>query len=99
MTEPSNENITTFVDDDEGYLEWLRQNEAGFVINCDRKPQPGYLMLHRVTCGTIMNPTRGPGNWTTSGYIKICSLDKAKLKKWAQKEVGGELQNCQTCKP
>lgn len=99
MTEVTNENIKTFVNDDEGYLQWLRQNEAGFVVNCGRKPNPGYLMLHRATCGTIMNPTRGPGNWTTSDYIKICSSDKTELRRWAEKEVGGQLQPCQVCKP
>lgn len=86
-----------FVDDDEGYLNWIHKNPAGFVVNSYRKPNSRYLILHHANCWTISSPKRI--NWTTTGYIKICSLDRMELEKWAQKEVGGSLWQCQICNP
>jgi hypothetical protein len=36
-----------FVDDDAGYLDWLRQHPDRFVINTYIKPSGAYLKLHR----------------------------------------------------
>lgn len=88
-----------FVDDEEGYLKWLQENPSGFVVNCDRTPNSEYLILHRANCGTIMHATRGPGNWTTGDYIKVCSLKVSELNEWAEKEIGGQPEPCQRCKP
>ncbi|MEN6384476.1 MAG: hypothetical protein ABFD79_04695 [Phycisphaerales bacterium] len=93
------DHIHIFIDDNEGYLNWVGKNETGFVVNCGSVPKPEYLILHHGTCQTIRHATRGEGNWTNTGFIKVCSLDRAKLAKWANTHVGGELQSCQVCKP
>jgi hypothetical protein len=62
-----------FVDNDEGYVSWLEAHRDGYVVNCHRHPQPTYLVLHRATC-TWINPPKFT-NWTTVGYIKVCSTD------------------------
>jgi hypothetical protein len=90
--------IHIFINDNEGYLDWIEKNQSGYVVNCDKKPTPEYLILHKSTCNTIRSATRGPGNWTNTQYIKVCSLDKQKLAEWAKSEVNGELQSCQRCK-
>ena len=91
--------LKVLVDDDESYIEWVRNNPLGYVVNSFRKPTTDYLILHRANCRTILEATRGPGNWTTTGFVKICSVDRSVLVKWASTEVGGELQPCQRCKP
>lgn len=89
--------MTTFVDDDEGYLAWVGDHPGGYVVNCGRRPTPAYLILHRATCGSIRSDTRA--NWTTGDYIKVCSEDLGDLRRWASGEVGGELQPCGSCSP
>lgn len=91
--------LKVFVDDDEGYIQWINDNALGYVVNSFRKPTTEYLILHRANCRTILEATRGPGNWTTTGFVKICSVDKPVLVNWASGEIGGELQPCQRCKP
>jgi hypothetical protein len=91
------DSVQQFVDDDEGYLGWLDANPNGSVVNSDRTPKPNYLVLHRATCKFINSPNRS--NWTTTGFIKTCSLDPSALSQWALEEVGGELKPCGVCKP
>lgn len=97
MGKDKKEPIRTFVENDEGYLRWTRQNPTGFVLNCHKIPDADYLILHSADCGTITTTKRT--HWTTSGYIKLCSLSKVALKNWAKKAVGGELHPCGQCKP
>ncbi len=87
-----------FIDDDPGYLDWIHKYPKGFVVNSySRKPSSEYLILHLATCWTISTIART--NWTTTGFMKICSMNKAELEKWAQTEVGGNLKPCSWCNP
>lgn len=86
-----------FVNDDDGYLRWLGENPLGFVVNSEKTPKAGYLVLHRASCGHIGSPSRS--NWTSAGYIKTCSPDRKVLDEWAAREVGGTLAPCGACKP
>jgi len=97
IMDTKNYNLDTFVNNDKAYLRWLTQNPNGFVVNSYLHPSPDYLILHRANCWTISTSTRT--NWTTTGYIKICSLDKRELENWAEKEVGSQLHHCRICKP
>jgi hypothetical protein len=92
------DHIYRFIDDNEGYLDWIEKNRSGYVVNCYKNPSPKCLILHKSTCNTIRNATRGPGNWTNNQYIKVCSLDKQKLVEWAKLTANGELHSCQRCK-
>ncbi len=96
IMETQTDKLEIFVNDDKAYLQWLTRNPSGLVVNSYLHPSPDYLKLHRVDCWTISTPTRT--NWTTTGYIKICSLDIRELKAWA-KGRGGQLDYCQKCKP
>jgi len=89
--------LELFVNDDNAYLQWLTRNPTGFVMNSYLHPSPDYLILHRAACGTISTPTRT--NWTTTGFIKLCSSNRRELERWANKEVGAQLKPCQICKP
>lgn len=61
--------------DDTHYLEWLRLNPKGFVVNLTRKIGSRYAVLHQATCRTInrypgMEDT--PGGFTERDYVKLC---------------------------
>jgi hypothetical protein len=61
-----------FEDDDAGYLTWVESNQHGFVVNTTRKPDPGYLYLHRASCGTMRGKSARGNRWTTGDFIKAC---------------------------
>jgi hypothetical protein len=87
-----------FLDDDAGYLAWLRTHPRGFVLNCGHPPSASYLMLHCASCHTITGtPTRG-GSWT-SAYQKVCAGTARELDQWALVATGGEVTRCGICQP
>lgn len=91
--------VLVFVDDDRGYLEWLRQHPRGLVINCERRPRANYLKLHRADCWTISGtPSRGR-QWTTGDYLKACANDGAELRAWAREATGADPTGCTFCAP
>ena len=96
IMDTKNCNLNIFVNNDKAYLRWLTQNPEGLVVNSYLHPSPDYLILHRANCGTISTAART--NWTTTGFIKVCSLNKDELENWAKREVGGQLHHCQICK-
>jgi hypothetical protein len=84
-----------FVDDDDGYLEWVVAHPDGFVINVERSPRTAYTVLHRASCRTISgDPARG-AQWTHD-YIKVCG-DRTELEEFASRDVGGPAQPCGLC--
>jgi hypothetical protein len=84
-----------FVDDDDGYLDWLVAHVDGFVINTERSPRPAYVMLHRASCRTISgDPARGL-RWTHD-YIKVCG-DRNELEEFARRQIGGAAKPCGLC--
>ncbi len=97
ISKPSKDEVVEFVNDDPGYFRWLRDNVAGFVLNCERVPRAVYLKLHHAKCGWI-NSSRIK-NYTCSNYIKICSRSIAALQAWAAKRTGGNLDPCRICNP
>lgn len=89
--------FTQFVNDDDSYLRWLAENPDGFIVNSHRVPVSSYLILHRASCKWINTSDRT--NWTMTGYIKTRSNDLTALTEWAEREVGGSLKPCNSCKP
>jgi hypothetical protein len=84
-----------FVDDDAGYPMWLAANPQTFVVNVERRPRAGNVVLHQSTCRTINGvPTRG-GTWT-GPYVKWCG-DREELSAYVRSRVGGEPRPCGTC--
>jgi hypothetical protein len=84
--------IICFRDDDAGFLQWREDNPNGFFLNTERKPGPGYLMLHRSSCPHF---TDSPLHWTKD-YVKFCSPGRANLEDWAARAVG-DVKHCRTC--
>jgi len=88
--------LTVFLDDDAGYLAWLKANPGGFVLNANRSPTRGYLKLHRATCWSI-NGTPPRGELWTSVYLKACSPSRLRVESWSRNKVGAEPERCGQC--
>jgi len=87
-----------FLDDDPGYLGWIRRHPGGFVINCARSPRPDYVVLHRADCWTISGqPSRG--KFWTRDLQKICGITRAELDVWAWDAVDVYPTRCGHCHP
>ena len=86
--------------DDGAYIDWLKNNKNGFVLNIDKGgTQSIYPMLHKVSGGCNSFPTeRKDKNWTTtdSDYFKVCSNSREKLSEWSWSEYDRE-NRCKTC--
>jgi len=87
--------METFRDDDAGYRTWIYANPSGYVVNTERNPKPGYLILHTAMCDTI-TPT--PDQSWMDQYIKVCSLKRFELDEWAR-SLGRRLSECTFCEP
>lgn len=88
-------NVSWFVDDDAGYLDWLTDHSGGYVLNTAAKPTASYLLLHRAGCRSVNRPTSGR-RWTHL-YGKACASSFAALVAWAQRETGGATKSCRLC--
>ena len=87
-----------FVNDEKGYLDWVRSNQNGYVVNSDHDHRsPDYPMIHLATHKSMSSPKRT--NYTTGRFFKVCSNDRRELEKWAKDERGRPLTPCRTCKP
>ena len=92
--------VKEFCDDEAGYLDWVRRNSGGWVINAGRNLAPSDgLVLHRATCQQI---TTIPPH--TKKYIKFCSTDRSALLEWAQgvdwvRSAADISTGCPFCKP
>ena len=87
-----------FEQDDEGYLRWIKEHSAGFVVNCYPNPSTDYLVLHRATCASITVKQIDKEHWTHD-YIKVCSQDRGEILMWSYAEAGGAPSACQICDP
>ena len=87
-----------FEDDDPGYLQWIRVNPQGYVLNGYRPLTADYLIIHRADkkCVTKLRP--GAQYWTKND-VKVCSLDIDALVSWAEQNVGGKPKLCGNCRP
>jgi hypothetical protein len=97
--------VQEFINDEKGYLAWLKAHPEGLVLNAARSTTtPSYLVLHRATCPEITTYTKSlrPGGFTAGHYIKICGPDVASLHAWAEahgRPGGSFTGTCSKCEP
>ena len=90
-----------FIDNDEGYLRWISYNPHGFVVNVERGERPGYAVLHRASCSSILRD-RENGAYTERGYKKVVSNDLSELRVYATfigRADGSFSKHCGRCQP
>ena len=88
--------IQRFTHDDAGFLAWLGSNPQGYVLNCDHRPCPEYLKVHRADCVHLHRA--GTTNWT-GAYSKFCASSIAVLDTWVAAETGAQPDRCPVCRP
>jgi hypothetical protein len=97
--------ITVFIDEDSAYLNWVAAHPEGFVVNCRRKFDPTYLVLHRATCPTIQTHRaidENPGGFTERGYVKLCADSIDYLRQYLMGLTGSPdpfSKQCSHCEP
>ncbi len=96
--------VHEFVDNEAGYLAWVKRHAEGFVLNTSRAKAPSYVVLHRATCPLIASYSKAarPGGFTTREYIKICGPTIDSLRDWVRKHGrpdGSFTSLCATCEP
>lgn len=89
--------LARFIDDDVGYLAWLNDHQATFVLNAQRRPTRSFLVVHRTGCPTMRGATP-EGGWTTR-QLKVCSTTREEIERWCLQSVGALPSHCQICKP
>jgi len=84
-----------FKDNENGFIDWCKAHEQGFVINARYKPGRKYLFLHKVSCRTFKRPFTGPS------YSKFCSDSIDELLVEARREAGVRAFShiCKICTP
>ncbi len=85
-----------FIDDDAGYLAWVRAHPDGFVVNAPRSGGSVPLILHGARCTFISSVIRS--NYTTTSYYKVCAEDREALLRWLQGRAG-KWKTCPVCTP
>lgn len=91
-----------FNNDEQSYLDYVRKNPRGYVLNVRKEPDPEYVILHRASCGLITSDKRDYGGYTMRNYKKICSTNIDDLKLAAKQEGrndGSFSKRCKLCKP
>lgn len=93
-----------FENDEPGYLDWIRNNRGGYVLNLNRPPTQRYLVLHKACCSDIRNQSarRGPAQFTGGKYAKLCASDAESIVAWVSEHVPGPLSFtslCKRCRP
>ncbi len=92
--------VTVFIDDDEGYLDWVaRHADDGWVLN-SHITDPGSLshVLHRASCRTVTGtPARG-SRWTHE-YLKACGTDRAAVVRIGELLARKKPVYCRICSP
>ena len=88
--------VRFFTDDDAGYLAWLADHRAGFVVNAPLGASTRGLKLHRATCSSVSgSSTRS----RTTSCRKVCSFDADALRESCVVELGIAPEPCQRCRP
>ena len=88
--------IDVYVDDDDGYRDWLNRNPRGYVINIQRSLNPSDARLHDATCRDLIAQLRRDVQLAVL-YVKVCGEDRAELDQWAADSVGEPVQLCGHC--
>ena len=86
--------MITFENEEQEYLQWLRNHEHGFVLN--RRDRHDTYMVHTARCMHINDQTEKV-TYTVSRN-KMCSDRLEDIQAWASKR-GYSIDECPTCKP
>ncbi len=79
-----------------GYNQWMRQNQRGYVVNAPRSAASKQSMMWRQADCPHIQPGGGQ-HFVESGDLKACSRNPGPLAVWAC-ERGKALVYCERCR-
>lgn len=84
---------------DHEYLEWLEQNNQGYIVDTTSPPTSTFLMLHHAACTGVTGGEAGDVVFTYTGEesVKICSTSLDELRTWAANWFNVNLVHCELC--
>lgn len=94
--------VKMFVDDENGYQQWITNHPDGYVLTTVRDISPDYMSLHKATCRMISRYMKNMAAdaFTARGYIKIFSESTCNLLDWIKQNDGtGFTKLCSICAP
>ncbi len=97
--------VTLFDGDDAAYLNWLRRNTNGYVVNIRRRVDPSYVVLHRATCALMLRHRdieTNPGGFTERKLRKVCGTSISEIERFLDQLPEGPYsvsKACSQCKP
>lgn len=78
--------VIEFIDNEAGYLTWVKGHSSGYVLNTERSKNWNYMVLHGAWCELVREHKGSgkPGGFTERDYIKICALNVESLRNWVR---------------
>lgn len=89
-----------FHDDDAGYVRWVAENPAGYILNIQRGLSAGDARVHTAACRHVTRAIEASASGNrrlTITYIKVCSSYATELDEWSIQRVGVEIRRCPSC--
>ncbi|PAV94526.1 hypothetical protein CJD50_20980 [Hafnia paralvei] len=71
--------------DEANFLQLLKQNPTGFVLNYDSPGYEPFIKIHKATCPYMLSEKVGP--YTGHGYTKVYADSIGEIEQW--KKVNG----------
>lgn len=90
--------ISKFLNDENGYRDWLGTNEHGYVFNFFGGKDSSYNVIHKANCRTLK---RKADEGSRTSIEKVCSTDLKELTEEATKLRGSskDWSFCKICFP
>ena len=92
--------IVVFDSGDQPFLDWITDNQDGYVLNVMRNAGSAFGVLHRSGCGHLTGLVTGQAEdaYTTQNVIKVCSLEAEVLTGWLSRERPAAVEKLRLCK-
>ena len=92
--------MVIFINEDRGYLNWVKQHRNGYVLEARRASHVSHCVIHRAVCAQVkQSAAHKHVHWTTGTKFKACGLDREELIAWSSQETGLPARNCDVCQP
>ncbi len=88
--------LQRFVDDDEGYQQWVSDHPDGYVLHTSRGSRGQPLMLHRPNC-KIISGVNEDGSEMSQANLKLASTSPDPIESWCQQIMRSEPDLCEEC--
>lgn len=83
--------------DEANFLQLLKQNPTGFVLNYDSPGYEPFIKIHKATCHHMLSENIGP--YTGRGYTKVYADSIEEIEQWKKANGVAAGSLCKRCHP